>query len=861
MEFTLRDYQQQVSDGVLAEYDKARRVVEVAPDMRMAIGLSAPTGAGKTVIAASVLERLYFGDADREPNPDLTVLWVTDDPELNEQSREKILVASKPLRGMLYTIDAGFDRSELAPGMVYFLNIQKLGTATSYTKPSDARRFTLWESIANTVAARGHNLLVIIDEAHRGISDRNGRTTILRTILDGGRIDIKQVTGPAKTIFSKPVPVVLGISATSEKFETAMQGASAGRNLTKVVADGDLVRQSGLIKDFIDVAHDLGKENQPNDDTLLREGVHQLVRIDGLWQQRFLSTQGLDWVAPLMVIQVADNAGPSVVEPIVQALVESWPSGFESPDSIVHCFGDKAAVGVHLTVGGLQENRTIKYVSPQDVTKDDTVRAVIFMKALTTGWDCPRAEVMVSQRSSKDPTDIAQLIGRMVRTPLARRIEDPGYEDLNRVTLYLPHYKDEEVQAVIASFAEDEDIQPTVTLQPILLTRNPVVPASVWEAAEKLPREEKPRKRFSSDISRMVALATELDAAALITTSGDDFESECAKVLVDTMAAEHARLRTDIEQDAEDLLEITFGFSSFAIDGESAGTTTRTLATSRKNLRELLQRAKRVLREHTGKRYLEHLEDHEGYDYETAVATVAALSKQTSVPLALEAASKVRIDAWRKQHASHIAILRADRAKEITQLWHPAGLRTVDTLVLPEGLTKGAKDPATMGDLPRYSKHLFADREGLFPEKLGSSWEEEVVERELEKPSLLAWYRNPHSGRGAVSVHYVDNGTDRTLYPDLVFFHQTPSGVVADLIDPHGAFNSDTTPKWRALLRFAKEHPLAFRRVACVIKDDAGQLRAIDLVHQDENVLGPKIEAANGLSDWLALFDEYGSDY
>ena len=47
---------------------------------------------------------------------------------------------------------------------------------------------------------------------------------------------------------------------------------------------------------------------------------------------------------------------------------------------------------------------------------------VLFKEALTTGWDCPRAEVMFSQRVAGDHTYIAQLIGRMVRTPLARRI-------------------------------------------------------------------------------------------------------------------------------------------------------------------------------------------------------------------------------------------------------------------------------------------------------------------------------------------------------------------------------------------------------------------------------------------------------
>ena len=45
---------------------------------------------------------------------------------------------------------------------------------------------------------------------------------------------------------------------------------------------------------------------------------------------------------------------------------------------------------------------------------------------------------MMSFRKAIDATLIAQLVGRMVRTPLARRVS--SNEFLNRVSLYLPHF-------------------------------------------------------------------------------------------------------------------------------------------------------------------------------------------------------------------------------------------------------------------------------------------------------------------------------------------------------------------------------------------------------------------------------------
>ncbi len=79
----------------------------------------------------------------------------------------------------------------------------------------------------------------------------------------------------------------------------------------------------------------------------------------------------------------------------------------------------------------------------QDSTR---VRVLIAKDAISTGWDCPRAEVMVSFRPAKDRTHITQLLGRMVRTPLARRI--PGNERLNAVDCLLPFFDTKTVTAV-----------------------------------------------------------------------------------------------------------------------------------------------------------------------------------------------------------------------------------------------------------------------------------------------------------------------------------------------------------------------------------------------------------------------------
>src|SRR5205807_5351655 len=107
---------------------------------------------------------------------------------------------------------------------------------------------------------------------------------------------------------------------------------------------------------------------------------------------------------------------------------DAWP---DLPhDAIAHVFGEHTP----FELGG----DVIPYVSPETVQDRSHVRVLLAKDAISTGWDCPRAEVLVSFRPAADRTHITQLLGRMVRSPLARRV--PGDERLNAVDCILPFF-------------------------------------------------------------------------------------------------------------------------------------------------------------------------------------------------------------------------------------------------------------------------------------------------------------------------------------------------------------------------------------------------------------------------------------
>ena len=508
MRYSLKDYQEDAVAEVLNRLARARHDwgSQRAPG---AFSLTATTGSGKTVMAAAVIEALFDGSPDHEfdPDPGAVVLWFTDDPSLNEQTRFRLMEAADRIaHSRLVVIENTFAQEKLEPGNVYFLNAQKLGKnsllvrgaeqdypeSTQSTLPMpDSRAFTMWDTLANTIDDEQLTLYLILDEAHRGMKspsqrDRAEKATIVQRLING-----------ANSV--PPVPIVWGISATVERFNDAMAESQNRTSYPSVVVPPERVQESGLLKD--DIRLDFPTEAGRFDTVLLARAAKRAKQATKLWGA-YAQREGVEAVVPLLVVQVPNTPSDQLLLSAFETIQATWQE--LQPDAMAHVFGDHATV----KIGGF----VVPHVSPQTVQDRSHIRVLFAKDAISTGWDCPRAEVLVSFRPARDETHITQLLGRMVRTPLARRV--PGNDLLNSVACVLPHFDRSAAAKVASNMLGNRERDPDgtgggtgrrVLLAPVDMDINPMIGEAVWEAFEALPSQTLPR-RAARPVRRLSAL-------------------------------------------------------------------------------------------------------------------------------------------------------------------------------------------------------------------------------------------------------------------------------------------------------------------------------------------------------------------
>lgn len=838
MKFTLKDYQTEAVAEVLDRLKKASRRWHQDSD-KHAFSLTATTGAGKTVMAAAVFEALFFGsdEFDFEADPGAVVIWFSDDPSLNEQSKWRLQQASDKLTvSDLVTVESSFGRERFEPGKVYFLNTQKLSKNSLLVRghdPSDAaiekdgmggrlmpdlRSHTIWDTIQNTIEDPDLTLYLVLDEAHRGMKEggsntASGKPTIVRQLING--------TGGVPGI-----PIVWGISATVQRFNEAIVGMEGRGTLPNVLVDPTKVQVSGLIKDTINL--DVPDEMGDFATVLLRRGTKKLKQATDAWADYTAKQGQANTVQPLMVLQVPNSPNHNEIGSWLDVIFEEW-RGLPH-DCVANVFGEHRAERFG--------SRTVNYIEPERVQESDWVRILIAKDAISTGWDCPRAEVMVSFRAASDKTHITQLLGRMIRSPLARRI--PGNDRLNAVDCLLPRFDKDTVQAVVTSLMTGGDSGEEmsfrrVLIDPIAVHPNPALPDAVWDKLVSLPSQTLP-KRQARPVKRLTALAHELAFDGLLPNAGKKAHAAMHEVL--------DQIRADNEGQIDALRQavLTVEGQTIRADIASQGMSFNDFveAADYAVIEDAYKRAGRIMSPDLARTYSEHLaaqaqdaDDEEDalIDAHTAIAALGLLFDLREI---LESSAEALSNRWLTEHQSAISNLTDERQEVYREIRELSANPLDVNLARPQVWLQPTKVRESGAELPlpRYDRHLLCDGEGLFPEEL-NIWERAVLSAEIAKEGRIAWYRNPaRASQDSLGIVY-EVEDKNIVRPDFIFFSQLDDGsIIADIVDPHGHHLADSLPKLRGLACYAEQNAGLYQRIEAVSEVD-GQYRVLDLKRSD----------------------------
>jgi len=836
VQYSLKDYQTDAVRDVLAKLTRCARDWQQDGALT-SFALSSVTGSGKTVIAATVIEALIHGSTEFDPDPGAVVLWVSKEPSLNEQTRARIRDSADRIPvGDLVVLDSDFAEDRLQKGTVYFLNTGKLASGNRLVTRTNKRPVTFWEILDNTANDKSLTLYVILDEAHEGMkppakAEEAERQTIVAKIINGydGHL---------------PAPSVWGISATVKRFTDAMAHAENRDSLANVIIDPVRVQASGLLKSslFLDIPDEKGDFET----SFIRDGAKQFTEISALWAD-YGQQEGLeDPVLPLLVVQIPNKEKgdgglgdeDKTIVRVLDTIRQHYPEFAD--DCVAHVLGDRETIEV--------ASYTIPRVKPQNVQDSTHLRVLLAKDAVSTGWDCPRAEVLISLRPAVEHTYITQLLGRMVRTPLARSTND---ERLNSASCYLPHFDRptarriaEEIMGIAGAggATPPSPVGPKVLFGPVDLTWNTNVPTEVRDFIIALPSLSKPAAR-PKPVKRLLQLAAALAQDKLVI----DPNKEALEHLYAVLDGRMAQHKAPIDAQAKAIEEAEVRRIS-AKRGDKAAQEEKEVRDADENtVKEAFSHTKRALTVPVANGYLRRMYEPAiqqnvlHADLTTIQARVAALSRitvndQPVVVQAVEDAADELTRQWLDAYRATIANLSEERRAVYEEVRAQAREPELVATELPTALRQEGADEHRK-PLPVQPKHVLSTPVGDYPidPSALNEWERDVIKQELTRQSVVGWYRNPSAAsKHSIRIPYKKNAEWRSLQPDFVFVDRNGGGdLLASIVDPHSGHLSDSLARLRGIADFAEKHGAAYARIDSLDTDKDKALRVLDMKDPD----------------------------
>jgi type III restriction enzyme len=366
MNYSLKDYQRKAVDELKRYFNFYYALSDKT------IAFKSPTGSGKTFMLSSMIDEIV----KENEHQDFCFVWASiGKGELQIQSYDAVsgYLQGYPKSSLLDDEFFG-SRSYIKKYEVVFVNWEKLVQKDSTTGKwknsimKDQEGISFIEVIAET-KRRGTKIILIIDESHIGKSHKSRIMEFKNTILI-----------PDMTIEMSATPLTE----------------------PDVIVNPEHVINEGMIKDSIIVNEGIDKNLVIDDDVTSEELVLEYgfnKRMELVTEYKKVNSS----VNPLVLVQIPNKEQGDEKLLVIQNYLRSKGVTLEN-----------GKLKIWLT--GKEHNFDKKKIKDLN----DKTEFLVFKTAVATGWDCPRAHILVKFREGNSETFEIQTIGRILRTAEAK---------------------------------------------------------------------------------------------------------------------------------------------------------------------------------------------------------------------------------------------------------------------------------------------------------------------------------------------------------------------------------------------------------------------------------------------------------
>lgn len=372
----------------------------------------APTGSGKTVIMAKFIQDFIKDRGDL----DVCFVWLSiGKGDLHIQSRDSLKKIFDLFPRVVLAEEAfAGGRFHIIKHEVVVVNWEKIRAQTDgeWTNKlmRDGEKWNLRDVLENT-HREGRKMILIIDESH--IGKYTIRTEQLLAVFNA---DVTIEVSATPKIEANEQDYQTGkwfsVFITDEYLPTEIPMSSKHVHIR---IDPKMVIDEGMIKKELIINEDIAKIAQSEDDS--QAAVLEAAYRKRLELKKAFAKEGSD-INPLVLVQIPTaEAGEQKIEAVKKFLANK--NIVERKDG--HGNG-KLAVWL-----AEQKSELIDWIAEPD----NEIEFLIFKQAIDTGWDCPRAHILVKFRETHNIVFEIQTVGRILRMPeqhhYANEILNRGY--------------------------------------------------------------------------------------------------------------------------------------------------------------------------------------------------------------------------------------------------------------------------------------------------------------------------------------------------------------------------------------------------------------------------------------------------